>query len=283
MTPEEVHKKSYDAKSKFPNSFVNWLGEFLHFAPKELLQTDLKRFEECMSTKEGYLKYKSLGYYLHKYAATNYIFYYKSDDSPEKMTNALQVSQDSDQWVEFFNLDYFDLGESRIVLYSFVEALNLACIDSDVDFNELYKKLMHLYFTINDFDTDIQAGPPKSRFVEYYRQKTGESIAKNPDQTLIISKSFLDTFDPEKRQKLSEILLKDEPPTQEDYVELVKILNLKEKKGKRVWTDDTFSVYRSNDRKYFYLVREEDGKVWRVYNEKTSLREILSDYNTIIG
>ena len=47
------------------------------FLPAELLQTNIERFGECMETKEGYLKYKALGSYLHKYVSTNYIFYYK--------------------------------------------------------------------------------------------------------------------------------------------------------------------------------------------------------------
>ena len=48
-----------------------------------------------------------------------------------------------------------------------------------------------------------------------------------------------------------------------------------------IWTDDKFSVYRSNSGKYLYLVNEDDGKVWKVYDVKTNIKNIISDYEEI--
>lgn len=281
MNPSDVYKKIYNAKNEFSKSFDDWLRCFLFFLPAELLQTNIERFGECMETKEGYLKYKALGSYLHKYVSTNYIFYYKKDDTPDKMTNALKLCLDSEQWVMFFNMDFFNLKTPSIVLYSFVEALNLACIDAKLDFEEIYKKFVHLYFTINDFDYIIREGPAKSRFSEYYRVKTKESFVENPNKTLVISDKFINSIDDSKKEKIKKILFRETPLVEEDYAELIKILDIGEKKGKMIWTDDKFSVYRSNSGKYLYLVNEDDGKVWKVYDVKTNIKNIISDYEEI--
>ena len=106
-----------------------------------------------------------------------------------------------------FNMDFFNLKTPSIVLYSFVEALNLACIDAKLDFEEIYKKFVHLYFTINDFDYIIREGPAKSRFSEYYRVKTKESFVENPNKTLVISDKFINSIDDSKKKKLRKFFL----------------------------------------------------------------------------
>lgn len=275
----DVYDRCYAAKDKYPDSFTSWIREFLHFAPSDLLRTDLKRFEKIMSSNENTVS--NVIKKLHKYSATQYIFYYIDHESPEKMTNYLHLSEDAEHWVKFFNIDFFNIGNPKLVLYSFVEGLNLACEEADINYLDVSKKIFKLYYDLNDFE-EAQFGPPKSRFFEYYRQKTGETPGKNPNQTLIIPESFFQSFEPNKRERLEKLLISGEVPTNDDYKEVIEILGLEGKKGKRLWTDDNFSIYRSNDRSYIYLVREEDSKVWKVYNDKTPVKDILNEYKELV-
>lgn len=275
----DVYKKCYNAKNKYPDSFIDWIHEFLHFAPQKLLQSDLKRFEKIMSSVEA-PRFKTL-IKLHKYSASQYIFYYMSYETPEKLTNSLHLAEDAESWVKFFNMDFFNIENPKIVLYSFVHALNSACEEIGINYLDISKMIFKLYYELNNFDENIQYGPAKSRFFEYYRQKMGFSPGKNPDRTLIISEDFFNSFDISKKEKLEKILKSDIPLVDSDYQEIINILELKGKKGKRLWTDDKFSIYRSNNRLYIYLVNEIDGKVWKVYSDKTPLKEIIAEYNTL--
>lgn len=279
------------------DSLESWLEDFLIFTKSEKVKpVDLikatKAWKEALSSEAGYLKWKGLGYEILKYSAKTYIFYHhKEVSTPKELTNMTQPALDATRIVDFFNMDFFQIGDHRTVLLGFVESLNDACLKLKIpglEVSELLMRFFKIYFSNFDYEEEM-LGPVKTRFVELHRHLTGEQVVSNPDGTLNISSSFYSKLNPEESKVIKELLGRDEKPTNDSYREAMVILKPYENKYKKdetgiIWVnkDNTYNLIRSKKRKNVYLVNISTNIVLSVFEEGDLLKYMISESEKLI-
>jgi hypothetical protein len=279
-------------------SLEAWLTDFLIFTKSEKLQPkDLihssSAWSEAFSSEKDYLKWKRLGYEILKYSVKTYIFYYhKEAFTPKELTNMTQPALDAARIVEFFNMNFFNLEDPRIVLLGFIEALDDSCRKLNIpgiDTSELLMRFFKIYFSNFDYEEERLLGPVKTRFVELHRFLTGDLVTSDPDGTLKISSSFYKKLNIDEAIKIKKLLDNNEKPTIDAYKEAMVILKNHELKYKKddtgvIWTnkDNTFELIRSKKRKNIYLVNINTGTVLLVFNEGSLLSDMIAKSEKIL-
>lgn len=280
-------------------SLDTWLKDFLIFAKSEKVQPEdiiksSSAWGEAFSSEKGYLKWKSLGYEILKYSVKTYIFYYhKEAFTPKELTNMTQPALDAARIVDFFNMNFFNLEDPKVVLLGFIEALDDSCRKLNIpgiDVSELMMRFFKIYFSNFDYEEERLLGPVKTRFTELHRFLTGDLVTSNPDGTLKISKNFYKTLNPDEAKKIKELLDNNEKPTNDNFKEAMIILKNYESRYKKddsnvIWTnkENTFSLIRSKKRKNIYLINISTGSVLLVFEEGTSLSDMISKSEKIIN
>lgn len=268
------------------DSFENWLQDFLIFAktdkisPNDIISAT-SAWKEAMKSEEGYLNWKRIGHIILKYSAKCYIFYqHKDAATPKELTYMSTAALDAEQVVSFFNMNYYNLEDPKIVLYGFIEALNDAVVNLNipgVDTSEVMMRFFRIYFT--NFKSDYEKGPVKTRFVELVRRLTGDMVTSNPDGTLNISKSLYTKLSDDQSKRIHRIFNTGLKPVLEDYIQAMDILKEYEDKKEDlsvIWTskDSMYNLTRSKNRKNTYLVNTSTGVVLKTF-EETPVSEMI--------
>lgn len=278
------------------DSLESWLLDFLVFtkseklSPKDLIKAS-PAWYEAFSSEQGYLKWKGLGYEILKYSVKCYIFYHhKEAFTPKEMTNMTQPALDAKRIVDFFDMNFFGIEDSKIVLLGFIEALNDSCNKLNIpgiDISELMMRFFKIYFSNFDYEEERLFGPVKTRFTELHKHMTGDLVTSAPNGVLNISQNFYKLLQPDESSKIKELLDNNVKPTNESYKEAMNILKNYESKYKElnvIWTnkDSTFNLKRSKNRKNIYLVNISTGTVLLVFDEGTSLKDMISASEKIL-
>lgn len=283
-----TYEKMRMAKSK-SSSFRTWLIDFLSFAKNpETIADAFPGWEKVMKDPKEYLKYKSNAHEIIKYSSKKYIYFYNKDCSgPGELTNMGRAALDHSSIVEYFDMNFFNIEDPKIVLLSFVESLNQASTKLDLDVTEVMLRFYRIYFFTQDFEEERKYGPIKTRFVELYRKMTHNSVNSNPDGTLRISPAFYDKLTPSESKIVKESLSNGEKPTNSDYrtsmdvLRKYELIHRKDDSGV-IWTRKTFNLTRSKDKKYVYLIDSSTGVVLKVFDIQIPISTINSMTESII-
>lgn len=278
-------------------AFGEWLTRFLVFAKTDKvfvsdLTRDIDTWYTIMSGEDGYESYKRYGASIRDYAAKTYVFLnHKEFEKEGELDNMSRLALDSDLVVEAFNMDFFGHGNSKLIMLSFVEALDRAVEKLQipgVDIIEILLRFFRIYFSNIDYKIMALRGDPKSRFFKLYNRITGMKLYSLPNGVLQIDPVLYTKLrSEEQRSVIKEHLDFGLKPKTEDYTTVMEILSSLEPKitQKSVWAskEGVYYLYRNEKDSQLYLVNAETGAVIKVFNESMGIPAIISESEKLIG
>jgi hypothetical protein len=284
-----VYEKMRSSKDRNKGSFKDWLLDILSFSKEQSsLIKAFPKWESLMKNPDIYLEYKANAHEILKYSSKKYIYFYNKECmNPKELTDLTRTALDHVRIVDYFNMNFFNLEDPKVVLLGFIEGLNQACKKIDLDVTEVMVRFFRIYFYTQDFTEERKYGPIKTRFVELHRNMTGNLVTSNPDGTLNVSKSFYDRLNPSESKAVKTHLDNGIKPENEDYVEVMKVIQSYELKYHKedtsvIWTHLNFSLIRSKKRKNVYLIDSTTGIVLKVFDIQIPISTIISKSEEIV-
>lgn len=287
---KEVYIKMKSSKTKNKYNFNFWLEDFLSFSneSKEIIDA-FTDWELVMSNPEIYKKkYSRNGSAIFEYSSSKYIYFYdKLCKDPKELTNIQQVALDYKRIVEYFDMNFFNLEEPKIVVLGFIECLDRACKNLNLNIIKIMIRFFRIYFFTQDLDEERKYGPIKTRFVELHKFMAKDDLTKVPDGTIILSKSFYEKINFDQVKIIKDIIEKDTKPTDEDYKQALIILKeyeemyMKNKEGIFL-SEPNFRLIKSKKDKYMYLVNNKTGVVLKAFDIQVPIKNIISMSEDIV-
>lgn len=285
---EKVYKSISTAKDRHPDSFENWLENILIFVKTDEISPSafVKSFDgwhQIFSSLDGYEQFKGYGSEILKYALKKYIYFYHKDCLiPAEMTNMFQIGLDYQLMVDFFNLDYYDIEDTRKVFLGFVEGLHRSCEALDIDTTDMLIRFYRVFFSNYDYEERLKYGPVETRFYTLHRRMTGIMITNNPNKSINVSEAFYEKLDPDTDKKVRELMSNGEKPRKEDYTEALKILKDCESKYtkkdiKVLWENDAYALVKGDKGLYNYLANKNTGLVLKSFELTMAIPQMISE------
>lgn len=273
----KIYLEMKEARNNNIHSFENWLHDFLRFVkqtdedPRDFLITpeSVDFWKRCMSSEEEFLKSKRISDETVKYAAKSYVFIYHPSSSPKELTNMSKLALEADRVTSFFDMNFFDQSDAKIVFHGFVEGLTKAA--GLIKASEYMIKFFRIYFSNFDFDEERKIGPIETWFADLHVRISHKHVVTRPNGTQIFSPAFYSSLPLEISEKIIERMKEiGDKPTASDYHffrSLLGELDLATAKNEIVLRGhDDYALLKKSGR-IIYLFHRPSGKVLNVYTD----------------